>query len=314
MSATITITGANGFLGRALCKEALSNGFVVRAVSRNYYYSSILGQSFCVPSIDRLTSWHETIAGSDFVIHCASRVHIAGKDKAEAVAEYREVNVEGTLNLARQAAVLGVRRFIFISSIGVNGGETHDKPFTADGDAAPSTPYAISKYEAELQLQELSAKTGMEFVIIRPPLIYGPNAPGNFGLLMRWLRRGIPLPLGSIHNQRSFIGRGNLVDLIMRSMTHHSAANQVFLASDGEDLSTTEFLVRLTNAFGRTSNLFPFPPKLLSCSAHLLGRSLLAQSLLGSLQVDIAKTCQLLDWKPIITVDEGLRMATSLEV
>ncbi|CDS53583.1 UDP-glucose 4-epimerase [Polaromonas sp. CG9_12] len=222
---------------------------------------------------------------------------------------FRKVNMRGTLNLARQAAAADVRRFVFVSSIGVNGAETFQQPFDAQDRAAPHSPYALSKYEAELGLQALAAETDMEVVIIRPPLVYGPGAPGNFGSLMRWLQRGIPLPLGAIHNLRSLVALDNLVDLIVTCITHPAAANQTFLVSDGEDVSTTELLHRMGQAMGCPARLIPVPTGVLKAAAALLGKRDMAQRLCGSLQVDIQKTRQLLGWNPPLTLDQGLKKA-----
>jgi len=214
--------------------------------------------------------------------------------------------VEATLNLAQQAAIAGVKRFVFISSIGVNG-NINVRPFSALDVPHPVEPYAQSKWEAEQGLWRIQQETGMELVVIRPPLVYGPGAPGNFGSLVRWVGKGIPLPLGAIHNRRSLVGIDNLVDLIVRCIDHPAAANQVFLAGDGRDLSTTELLRIVGDAMGRPARLIPLPAGVLKLSAALLGRKAMAQRLLGSLQVDISQTCETLDWQPPFTVEEGLR-------
>jgi len=246
------------------------------------------------------------LPGVDVLIHAAARAHIMKDEVVDPMAEYRRVNVEGTLSLARQAAAAGVKRFVFISSIGVNG-NISTRPFRVDDQPNPAEPYAQSKWEAEQGLMKLAAETSMEVVIIRPPLVYGPDAPGNFGSLVRWIEKGVPLPLGAIHNKRSLVGIDNLVDLIVHCIDHPAAANQVFLAGDGEDLSTTELLRGVGKAMGKSARLIPVPAGLLQFGATLLGRKAMAQRLLGSLQVDISKTCELLDWKPPYTVEEGLR-------
>jgi len=225
---------------------------------------------------------------------------------ADPLAEYRRVNVDGALNLARQAATAGVKRFIFISSIGVNG-NINTRPFTEGDTPNPAELYAQSKWEAEQGLWEIQRETGMELVIIRPPLVYGPNAPGNFGSLMRWVEKGVPLPLGAIHNQRSLVALDNLVDLIIACIDHPAAANQVFLAGDGQDLSTTELLRGVARAMGKSSRLIPVPSSLLMLGATLLGKKAVAQRLLGSLRVDISKARNVLGWEPPISVEEGLR-------
>lgn len=302
----VLLTGSTGFLGRGLVKKLRQSAPVdltlaVRSRSVEFGLPThIVGEL----SVD--TDWQQAIAGQQVVIHAAARAHIIKDEVADPLAEYCRVNVEGTLHLASQAAAAGVKRFIFISSIGVNGNiNTH--PFTVDDQPNPGEPYAQSKWEAEQGLRKIQQETGMELVIIRPPLVYGPSAPGNFGSLVRWIEKGIPLPLGAIHNRRSLVGIDNLVDLIIRCINHPAAANQVLLAGDGEDLSTTELLRAVGKAIGRPARLIPVPAAVLQCGATLLGKQAMAQRLLGSLQVDISKTCKLLDWKPPYTVEEGLK-------
>jgi len=227
---------------------------------------------------------------------------------SDPLAEYRKVNVEGTLNLARQAVAAGVRRFVFLSSIKVNGEATAmGKPFQASDEPAPEDAYGVSKLEAEQGLMNLVAETDMEVVIIRPTLVYGPGVKGNFASMVKLVDKGVPLPLGAIHNKRSLVGIHNLIDLIIRCIDHPAAANQVLLASDGEDLSTTQLLRRVGRALGKAPRLIPVPPGLLQVGATLLGKKAMAQRLLGSLQVDISETRKLLDWKPPYTVEEGLK-------
>jgi len=250
--------------------------------------------------------WRAALDGVDAVVNCAARVHVMRETSADPLAEFRRVNVAGTLNLARQAADVGVRRFVYISSIGVNGAETFEKPFTAEDKAAPHSPYAVSKHEAELGLRQLAQETGLEVVIIRPPLVFGPSAPGNFNKLLLIVYRGIPLPIGAIHNKRSLVALDNLVDLILTCVHHPAAANQTFLVSDGEDLSTTELLRRTGAALGRPARLIPVPAVVLRTATRLLGKAGFAQQLCGSLQVDINKTRDLLGWAPLVSVDEAL--------
>lgn len=309
----ILITGATGFIGNAVFKTATQRALYTRPVFRNSRLGDRFGDlgitAMSVPTLDINTDWSRALADIDVVIHCAARVHVVNKDPVDSLIEYRKINVDGTLNLAKQAAFVGVKRFIFISSIGVNGAETFGAPFNEQDIPIPHSPYAASKYEAELGLEVLAAQTGMEIVIIRPPLVYGPYSPGSFGWLILWLQRCIPLPLGAIHNKRSFVALDNLVDLILDCVSHPSAANQTFLVSDGEDVSTTDLLRRMGCIMGRPAYLLPMPAMLLKAGFALVGKSGLGQSLCGSLQVDINKARKLLDWSPPIAMDEGLRRA-----
>lgn len=304
----VILTGATGFIGRHLAKslDNLTDVKLTCAVRRAG--SSNCDREVVVNGLDSDTDWSEALTKKLVVIHAAARAHIAKDDLPDPLSEYRKINVDGTLNLAREAASVGVRRFIFISSIGVNG-NINQRPFTEEDRPNPSEFYAQSKWEAEKGLWEIGKETGMEIVIIRPPLVYGPGAPGNFGALTRWVEKGIPLPLGAIRNQRSLVAIDNLVDLIVTCVEHPNAANQVFLAGDGEDLSTTELLRGVAQAMGRPSRLIPVPRTLLMCGATLLGKKAVAQRLLGSLQVDISKARQLLGWEPPVTVTEGLNKA-----
>ena len=227
------------------------------------------------------------------------------------LAEFRRVNVEGTAALACKAAAAGVRRFVFLSSIKVNGEFTkQEQPFTADDVPAPEDPYGFSKHEAELVLRQIANETSMEVAIIRPPLVYGPGVKANFESIMRWLARGVPLPLATVtENRRSLVALDNLVDLVATCLNHPAAANQTFLVSDGEDLSTAELLKRIGGALGHPARLFYMPPELLKLGANVVRNPGIYQRLCGSLQVDIAKTRQLLGWIPPVPVDEGLRRA-----
>ena len=258
----------------------------------------------------RSRKWADAVKGVSAIEHRAARVHVMTEKAANPLEEFRRVNVQGTLNLAQQAAAAGVARFVVVSSIKVNGEETFKGvPFFAGDVAAPADPYGISKLEAELGLYEIAAQTGMEIVVIRPPLVYGPGVRANFAAMMRWLQKGVPLPLGAIHNQRSLVALDNLVDLIVTCTTHPAAANQTFLVSDGEDVSTSELLRRMGNVMGCPARLVPVPASLLKLAAAMVGKGDVAQRLCGSLQVDIKKTRQLLDWNPPLSLDEGLRRA-----
>lgn len=306
----VLLTGASGFVGQAVQARVLAESDMqLRSVFRCLPASVQVGLDVCTsPGLDGAADWCAALAEVGVVVHCAARVHVMQERAAEPLEEFRRSNVQGTLQLARQAAKAGVRRFIFLSSVKVNGEETSPAlPFTAVDPAAPSDPYGISKLEAELGLLALAKETGMEVVIIRPVLVYGPGVKANFLSMMKWLNKGIPLPFGLIHNRRSLVALDNLVDLIVTCIDHPAAANQVFLVSDGEDLSTTELLRRMGKALGKPVRLLPVPAWLLALGAKMLGRKALAQRLLGSLQVDISKPRQLLNWTPPVSVDEGLR-------
>jgi len=306
----VLVSGANGFVGRALCAAVPDHGMAVRSMTRSSLGSTSGLENFVVGDMDGHTDWREKLADCELVTHLAARVHVMHDASADPLAQFRLVNVEVTLNLARQAAAAGVRRFVFVSSVKVNGEATQPgAPFTADDAPAPLDAYGVSKMEAEQGLREIARQTGMEVVIIRPPLVYGPGVKANFATMMRWLKRGVPLPLGAIHNQRSLVALDNLVDLIVTCLTHPAAANQTFLVSDGEDVSTTELLRRMGLALGRPAHLIPVPASWLKLAAALLGKPDVAQRLCGSLQVDIEKTRRLLGWAPPLSLDEGLKRA-----
>ena len=313
------ITGATGFVGRAVATGILVGGGIVKAMVRH------LPQDFPIEvelvqgdmndfvgdaSRERYIDSAKTLFWDiGVVIHCAARVHIIKDDSVDPLIEFRNVNRDATLTLARMAADAGVKRFIFLSSIGVNGNNnTH--PFTESDSPNPQEPYAVSKYEAEEELLALAKTTEMEVVIIRPPLVYGENAPGNFGSLMKWMNKSIPLPFGAIHNKRSLVALDNLVSFIIHCADYKKtpqAANQVFLISDGEDVSTTELLQKVAKAFGKKALLLPIPVSLMTLASKLLGKGDVANRLFGSLQVDSSKARELLGWKPVITMDEQLK-------
>ena len=306
----VLITGVNGFVGKALSDELVIKGFNVNGTVRSVMSVDFPGAitKFVINDIDSKTDWQNALEGIDVVIHLAARVHVMKDMATDALSEFRRVNVEGTLNLARQAVEAGVQRFIFISSIKVNGeGSILGQPYTPEDQPAPVDPYGISKREAEDGLRQLASETGMEVVIIRPPLVYGPGVKANFQSMMRWLDKGIPLPLGAIHNQRSLVSLDNLIDLIVTCIHHPAATNQIFIVGDGEDLSTTELLQRMAAALGKKAWLIPVPSFLLEWGASLIGKQAIMQKLCGSLQVDISKARDLLDWKPSVSVDEALR-------
>jgi nucleoside-diphosphate-sugar epimerase len=255
------------------------------------------------------TNWTASLKNVDGVVHLAARVHMMADKSADPLAEFRRINVDSTTTLARQAAAAGVKRFVFLSSIKVNGEFTEPgKPFTADDPPAPLDPYGISKHEAEQSLRRIAVETGMEVVIIRSPLVYGPDVKANFRAMMHWLAKGLPLPLAAVtKNRRSLVALDNLVDLIATCLDHPLVANQTFLVSDGEDLSTADLLKRMGSAMGHSTRLFYLPPVLLRLGAVVVNKPGLYRRLCGSLQVDISKTKQLLGWSPPVSLAEGLR-------
>ncbi|OCR26374.1 NAD-dependent dehydratase [Pseudomonas syringae] len=306
----IGITGATGFVGGAVSRHLSARSeFSVRvAVRGDCAEPDNAVEVVTIKSIEPDAQWNSFVEGVDVVIHAAARVHVMNDTSQDPEAEYLRINVAGTLNLADQAAAAGVKRFIFISSIKVNGDATAStKPFSADQPANPSDPYGVSKARAEQALRELAARTGMEVVIIRPVLVYGPGVKANFLSMMRWLDKGVPLPLGAINNRRSLVALDNLVDLIVTCIRHPAAANQTFLVSDGNDLSTTGLLRQMAKALGEPARLIPVPMWLLTTVASLLGRRAFSQRLCGSLQVDITKTCTMLGWTPPVSVEEAMK-------
>ena len=366
----ILITGANGFIGRGLCDKLLSDGYQVRGAVRGATQMTALPsgvEGVQVGDIGPETDWSEALSGIEGIVHLAARVHVMDDLADDPLAEFRKVNTAGTLNLAWQAVVAGVKRVVFISSIKVNGEGTGDDPqitrirkrgtrdggqttgwvplrermtsmtgmdeslrdwrwipfgkddllrkewldgreaVFSEGDVpCPQDPYAVSKWEAEQGMLAIAEETGLEVVIIRPPLVYGPGVKANFRLLMKWVQRGVPLPLGAVHNKRSFVALDNLVSFIIHCIDHPKAANEVFLISDGEDVSTTELLQKMARAFGKRSFLLPVPVGLMTFVAGLLGKRDVAERLFGSLQVDSFKARDLLGWEPVVSMDEAL--------
>ena len=305
------VTGATGFVGYAVSTELAQRKHDVRRAARNLAGSD--GGYFELGDIGPSTNWFGALEGVDAVVHLAARVHVMHDTEADPLTVFRAVNVEGTLNLARQAAAAGVRRFVFVSSIKVNGESTlPGQPFTADDKPAPLDAYSVSKMEAEQGLRQIAAQTGMAVVIIRPPLVYGPGVKANFAALMRAVQRGWPLPLGAVHNRRSLMALDNLVDFIVTCLSHPQAANQTFLMSDGQDLSTTELVRGMAQAVGVPARLLPVPVWALQAGASLLGKGDAVQRLCGNLQVDMSKARSLLGWVPPVSVEEGLRRAMAV--
>ncbi len=313
MTNTVLITGATGFIGRALCQALASRGgntlrMAVRHQLPDADASHALGDVVVTGDINAQTNWQRALAGVDAIVHTAARAHILADRSKDPLAEFRRINVDGTLNLARQSMAAGVRRFIHVSSIGVNGNQTPlGQPFTERSPADPQDAYAVSKLESELGLHELLKGSQTELVIIRPPLVYGPGAPGNFRRLLKLAASGLPVPLGDIHNKRSLVALDNLIDLMITCIDHPAAANQIFLVSDGEDLSTTELFLNMRAALRVPPRMLPIPVFILQAGAAVLGRKALAQRLCQSLQLDISKARTLLGWSPPVTIDQALR-------
>ena len=307
----IAVTGATGFVGCALVKKLSTRGLPMRGLvrSRNSLLcSSNPHENFIVGDIHAGTDWSPGLSDVDCVIHCAARVHIMRETASNALEAYRAVNVAGTRHLAEQAAALGVKRLVYLSSVKVNGENTEGGArFAHNNKPMPEDAYGVSKWEAEQALREVSARTGLEVVIVRPPLVYGPGVKGNFRRLLRLAASGAPLPLGAIRNQRSLAGLDNLVDLLIRCVDHSAAAGQTFLVSDHHDLSTPALIRRLTRALGTSPRLLPVPPSILRLAGRITGRAAEVERLIGSLQVDITHTREVLGWAPPVSVDEGLR-------
>lgn len=305
----VLVTGANGFVGRQLCAELVRRGQNVRAAMRNRTGFGVVGCEVAgITGLEADTAWEDALRGIEVVVHLAARVHVMREDAADPLAEFRRANVAGSENLARQAAVAGVKRLVYVSSIGVNGlSTTMAQSFSETEMPTPHNAYALSKWEAEQALHRIADETGLEIVIVRPPLVYGPGAPGNFAQLMKVLGRGIPLPLASVHNLRSLIYVGNLVDALIACATHPAAAGQTYLVSDGEDVSTPELLHQLGSAMGKPARLLPCPPTLLKFAGRLIGKAGQVERLLGSLRVDSGKIRRELDWTPPYTLRQGLQ-------
>lgn len=286
----ILVTGAHGFLGRALVSSLTKAGREVRSVVRRGGSNEI-----SIGSISPETDWTAALTGIDAVVHCA-----AISPKTAGPGELTAINTVATLGLARQASAAGVRRFVFISSIGVNGSQTKDSPFRHDDEPQPRSPYAVSKYEAEIGLRKIARATGMEAVIVRPPLIFGREPSGNLGVLTSAIKRGLPIPLGgATRNRRDLVSLENLCRLITVAIDHKSAAGQTFLASDGRPVSTRGLVERLAQQAGRHPFLVSTPPWITISTLRALGKGAMASQLFGDLEVDIAHTRETLSWSPI---------------
>ena len=318
---TILVTGATGFVGNALVKDLLSKSYEIKGLVRQFsaelplsVEQVVVGDLADLTLSDSAGVLREAFNGVEVIVHTAARAHIIHDNTSDPLLEYRKVNRDATWVFARLASECGVKRFVFLSSIGVNG-NNNQIPFTENDTPKPQDFYAISKYEAEQGLFALAKETGMEVVVIRPPLVYGPNAPGNFGDLVKWMGRPIPLPFGAIHNKRSLVALDNLVSFISLCANQEKsplAANQVFLVSDGEYVSTTQLLRKVGQALTYQSSsgvkawLVPIPVVIMTFFAKILGKGAMANRLFGSLQVNSSKARDSLRWQPVVTMDEQL--------
>ncbi|WP_339938706.1 SDR family oxidoreductase [Undibacterium luofuense] len=315
MNQSILITGASGFVGNALTDTMLDAGYSLICPTRQPLVRQHPGlQNPQISSLDKQTDWLPLLQHVGAVIHCAARVHVMHETVSDPLSAFRSVNVDATVHLAQQAAAAGVKHFIFLSSVKVNGESTQPGyAFREQDVAAQHDPYGLSKLEAEKALLAVGRKTGMAVTIIRPPLVYGPGVKANFQSMLQWVRRGIPLPLGSICNQRSLVFVGNLVHFILHCLYHPQARHEIFQISDGQDLSTTELLENCAVALKTKSRLWKVSPDLLTTFAKITGKQAIAQRLCGSLQVDISKARNLLGWNPPFSVAEGLAITVAPE-
>lgn len=314
----IFLTGATGFVGSEVLERLTQENHEVLALVRKKLLEPTENVKLIVADLSKLEDISsEMLSGVNAVVHTAARAHVMKDETVDLLEEYRKVNRDATLGLANLAEKSGVQRFVYISSVKVNGELTRPgEYFVPDAVDVPSDPYGLSKYEAELGLLEIARKTEMEVVIIRPPLVYGPDVKGNFASMVNLIKKGIPLPFGAIFNQRSLIALDNLVDFIALCADRRrspKAANHVFLVSDGEDVSTSQLLRRVGSAYGVKSRLLPIPVGLMELLSRLLGKGAVSDRLLGSLQVDITKTTDLLGWKPVVTMNQQLAKMAEID-
>lgn len=303
----LLITGANGFVGSALCEKLIERGFETRGAVRKERAVLPAGvDKIAVGDIGAGTEWSEALKGIDCVIHLAARVHVMTERSADPLSEFRKVNVEGTKKLALSAVEAGVKRLVYVSSVKVNGEATFERPFSESDEPNPQDPYGVSKWEAEEALRGISEETGLEVAIVRPPLVYGAGVGGNFVRMLSWISKGIPLPLGSVKNHRSMIYVENLADALIRCATHPNAANEIFLASDRHPVSTPELIRILAGKMGRRSCIVPCPVLLLKLLGKLTGKSPEIERLTGTLVVDTTKIRTKLGWTPPYAMLEGM--------
>jgi nucleoside-diphosphate-sugar epimerase len=303
----VAVTGANGFIGRELVNRLSSEGFAARALLRKMAQESPPGvEQYIIGDLDSESDFGLALSEATTIVHLAARVHEMNEDYEKAYPLYERLNTQATLNLARSAAKLKVRRFIFLSTAKVNGERTQDNAFSENDQACPSGPYAISKWKAEQGLRRISQESGLEVVILRPPLVYGPGVGGNFLRLMDLVSRARVLPLGNLDNKRSMVGLGNLTDMVLRCITHEQAAGETFFVSDGQDLSVTELIRLIASGLARRCILLPTPKRALQILAVLAGKQAVVQRLVDSFQVDIRKAKRLLNWEPSTAVHSEL--------
>lgn len=306
----IFVVGATGFVGKMLCRNLVARGYPVKGAVRSRQRLSDLPSQMEYHLIDDIgpyTDWAGVLEHVDTVIYLAARVHVMEETSTDPLDEYRRVNTAGAERLAYAAAKAGVRRIIYLSTIKVNGEKTTDHPFTEEDVANPDDPYATSKWEAEQILRRVSSETGVEVVIIRPPLIYGAGVGGNFLRLLEWVNRDVPLPLARVYNRRSLIYLGNLVDAIVACIGHQDAAGETFVMSDGEDVSTPDLIRLIAKAMNKRARLIPLPVMLLKAAGALTGKGPEIERLTGSLCIDSSKIRKVLGWKPPYTLEEGIR-------
>lgn len=306
----ICVTGASGFIGKELCVQLLKEKYNVVATVRNAKLQSLSSQKNLriseIANIDINSDWSETLSGINCVIHCAAKVHVMRENEVDALSSYRKINVEGTRNLAEQAFSAGVKRLIFLSSIKVNGENTHRSYFKHTDIPSPKDAYSISKWEAEQVLQEISKQTGLEVVIVRVPLVYGKEVKGNFLHLLNIVAKGIPLPFSKVKNLRSFLGLDNLIAFLIYCIDHPKASGQTFLLSDGEDISTCDLIKKIANNMQKPLRIFPVPIFFLRFLGKVLGKSSEMNRVIDFLQIDSSFTFKFLGWKPTTSIDEGL--------
>ena len=308
----VLVTGANGFIGKALCERTHAEGWYVRGSIRSLKYLDELPEGIDIvetDSIDEHTDWEKALKDIDTVVHLASKGHVVKDVNTDSLSAFRRINVSGTEHLARLSARKGIKRFIYLSSVKVNG-EGKPISYTEMDTPAPSDPYSISKYEAEQVLQQVSGETDLEIVVLRPPLVYGPGVKGNFLTLLRIVSNGYWLPLASVKNRRSLIFLDNMNDAILAVICHPDAAGKTYLVSDGFDVSTPELIRRIAKAMEKSAKLLPFPPVILRHASRLTNKSYVANRLLSSLYVDISKIQMELGWSPRISMSEGLLLTT----